>query len=394
MNKTTIVASFAVVAGLLAETARSDQLLVIDSPFLGTASRVISCTEDQHQLSLEAALLAMAPEGWNIGAICSGEASVLSYGPPDAPGWSGGTEWTIKAPAECSDQWGWELNAEALQFGPIRRLVFHTDDHVFRLQHDICEPRPFGSISGTMGGQWSQCAVADWGTYWTEPLLGDNLIANGDFELGNASFFTEYIYSPGDLTNEGWYDVLPDPIAAHPGAASYGDHTTGTGMMMAANGSPTPNVIVWQQTVSVEPTLTYNFCMWVSTWDASSPVPADLHVVLSGEEVLELDVLAPQIPGVWEQTCVTWQSGSDLLLQITITDNNLSKGSNDFALDDISLIRCLDIDGDGVVAIGDFLLVLAQWGPCPPNCIADLDGDGTVGILDFLLLLANWGPCP
>ena len=53
-----------------------------------------------------------------------------------------------------------------------------------------------------------------------------------------------------------------------------------------------------------------------------------------------------------------------------------------------------DVDGDGVVGIGDFLLLLAQWGPCPPNCIADLDGDGTVGILDFLLLLANWRPCP
>ena len=53
-----------------------------------------------------------------------------------------------------------------------------------------------------------------------------------------------------------------------------------------------------------------------------------------------------------------------------------------------------DVDGDGVVAIGDFLLVLAQWGPCPPQCLGDVDGDGEVGILDFLLLLANWGPCP
>ena len=53
-----------------------------------------------------------------------------------------------------------------------------------------------------------------------------------------------------------------------------------------------------------------------------------------------------------------------------------------------------DIDGDGSVDIGDFLLVLAQWGPCPPQCLGDVDGDGEVGILDFLLVLANWGPCP
>ena len=53
-----------------------------------------------------------------------------------------------------------------------------------------------------------------------------------------------------------------------------------------------------------------------------------------------------------------------------------------------------DVDGDGQVGIGDFLLVLAQWGPCPPNCLADVNGDGEVGILDFLTVLGAWGPCP
>jgi len=53
-----------------------------------------------------------------------------------------------------------------------------------------------------------------------------------------------------------------------------------------------------------------------------------------------------------------------------------------------------DIDGDGVVGIEDFLLLLGNWGPCPapPDlCLADLDGDGAVGITDFLLLLGSWG---
>ena len=53
-----------------------------------------------------------------------------------------------------------------------------------------------------------------------------------------------------------------------------------------------------------------------------------------------------------------------------------------------------DIDGDGIVGINDFLLLLAAWGPCdmpcPPACAADLDGDCVVGIIDFLTLLANW----
>ena len=53
-----------------------------------------------------------------------------------------------------------------------------------------------------------------------------------------------------------------------------------------------------------------------------------------------------------------------------------------------------DLDGDGIVGINDFLMLLAAWGlcdqPCPPSCAADLDGDCNVGIIDFLLLLANW----
>ena len=52
-----------------------------------------------------------------------------------------------------------------------------------------------------------------------------------------------------------------------------------------------------------------------------------------------------------------------------------------------------DLDGDGLVGINDFLLLLAAWGPCPTPpaiCPADLDNDGMVGINDFLILLALW----
>ncbi len=49
-----------------------------------------------------------------------------------------------------------------------------------------------------------------------------------------------------------------------------------------------------------------------------------------------------------------------------------------------------DLDGDGTVGIGDFLIVLGFWGG--PQ--GDIDGDGTTGIEDFLLVIGNWGPCP
>ena len=54
-----------------------------------------------------------------------------------------------------------------------------------------------------------------------------------------------------------------------------------------------------------------------------------------------------------------------------------------------------DLDGDGVVGIQDFLLLLGAWGPCPapcpPSCADDLDNDCQVGVTNFLILLASWG---
>ena len=59
-------------------------------------------------------------------------------------------------------------------------------------------------------------------------------------------------------------------------------------------------------------------------------------------------------------------------------------GAFEFVLCDAS-----DLDGDGLVGINDFLLLLAAWGT--PD--ADGTGDGDTGIADFLLLLSQWGPC-
>jgi agmatine/peptidylarginine deiminase len=51
-----------------------------------------------------------------------------------------------------------------------------------------------------------------------------------------------------------------------------------------------------------------------------------------------------------------------------------------------------DVDGDGVVNVQDFLLLLAVWGSAGGP--ADVNDDGIVNVEDFLLLLAAWGACP
>ena len=91
------------------------------------------------------------------------------------------------------------------------------------------------------------------------------LLVNGDFELGNTGFSTDYIYSPGDVTPEGTYTVDTNPLANHPLFSPCGDHTTGTGNMMIVNGSVQPNRIVWSETVTVLPNRTYDFSGWATS---------------------------------------------------------------------------------------------------------------------------------
>jgi hypothetical protein len=60
-----------------------------------------------------------------------------------------------------------------------------------------------------------------------------------------------------------------------------------------------------------------------------------------------------------------------------------------------------DLNCDGVVDVLDLLILLDNWGACPPvergangkcgDCPADLNGDCSVDVLDLLILLDNWG---
>jgi hypothetical protein len=56
-----------------------------------------------------------------------------------------------------------------------------------------------------------------------------------------------------------------------------------------------------------------------------------------------------------------------------------------------------DLDGDGSVNVIDLLLLLVDWGQCPPApdpCPADVNDDGSVNVLDLMAMLGEWGPCP
>ncbi len=165
------------------------------------------------------------------------------------------------------------------------------------------------------------------------PAAMGNLIVNGDFEAGNTGFSTEFTHSPGQLTAAATYDVLANPSSAHGSAASYGDHTTGDGLMMAVNGSTDGNRVVWSQDVTVAANTPYTFGVWTSTWVSN----AGLRLLINGAEVGGV-FATPSTRGIWEQTTRGWDSGAATTASLSLVNVTNAYAGNDFAIDDLTFI--------------------------------------------------------
>lgn len=171
-----------------------------------------------------------------------------------------------------------------------------------------------------------------------QSLIPFNLVANGDFSLGNVGFTSSYIWSPPPSTIllEGDYSVYTDPHLVHLGFTSFGDHTTGTGNMMIINGGPTPTD-VWCETIPVLPNTNYNFSAWIAN-ASSVTVPPDVPILqfkINGV-LIGTPTTISSPPATWTNFFQVWNSGVNTVATICIYDLNTTPAGNDFALDDIS----------------------------------------------------------
>jgi hypothetical protein len=169
-------------------------------------------------------------------------------------------------------------------------------------------------------------------------VLSQNLLSNGSFELGNVGFFSGYTYAPSSNQGQREYALVSNPRPWNPGAFSMSDHTSGTGLMLAANGSSLATDILWRQVVSVQPNTTYLFGGWDASWGVlggnTDPSPANLRISING---LQLgDTAAPSQDGQWHQFSFQWLSGAATQASIEIRDLNTAFLGNDFALDDMT----------------------------------------------------------
>ncbi len=165
--------------------------------------------------------------------------------------------------------------------------------------------------------------------------VSGNLIYNGDFELGNTGFTTQYTYT-ADLSATRTIVVGVDPSFYNPIFVSYGDHPSGFGRMLIANGATDADVVVWEQTVSVLPNTRYAFFYWLSNCTDDDVRLAEIKCLINGVQVGI--GFAQATAGEWNFVSHRWNSGANSQATIRLINRNRAEVSNDFAIDDMGMI--------------------------------------------------------
>ena len=179
------------------------------------------------------------------------------------------------------------------------------------------------------------------------------------------------------LWPEGNYSIATSPQAVHPLFCSFGDHTTGSGRMLVANGRGGVIESVYARTVSgLTPGVQYKLSVWAA--GAYHDSPATLRFTLDGTPVggtLTAPAPAAFCPavatsGVWRQLTVTFTAQATQVA-INLQDTNLTLSGNDFAIDDIELVPL----AGGVTVFKDDFEVLSDYqyvAPLPAGTAAAL----------------------
>lgn len=169
-----------------------------------------------------------------------------------------------------------------------------------------------------------------------------NLLTNPDFELGNHGFSSDYEHnnnadrsSPDSALRSGQYILTSNPANHHPEAHSFGDFTTGEGMMLMTKGATASNLVVWRQSVAVEAGQTYAFTGWVAVWTSESfPI---LQFLANDLEFGVFGFPEPPRPGVWYNWYYEWQNDLHSVATLSIVNLNTSAVGNGSAIDALAL---------------------------------------------------------
>jgi hypothetical protein len=168
---------------------------------------------------------------------------------------------------------------------------------------------------------------------------GPNLIVNGDFEAGITGFTTDYSFS-ACVGAAATYNTIANPRTCNGAWCNMGDHTTGTGLMMVANGSTTVQNM-WCQTVAVSPGTTYNFSFWGANVCQTCGDTPRFRVRFNGVDNPDACSSITLPTCSWGKYNTRFTTGpAETSLTLCIQNVTLAAGGNDFGIDDVQLVVC------------------------------------------------------
>jgi len=239
------------------------------------------------------------------------------------------------------------LNAQCSQY-PI--LELGNDTVICAGNNFVLQiPNSYQNYNWSTGSTASSITISTGGLYTLEVTnVGNNLVVNGDFELGNSNFTSSYIYGTGGpwglLSNEGQFAVSTSPSLVHNNFSFCNDHTpTGPGNMLIANGSGVANTSVWCQTITVDPNTDYLFSAWFAN-ALNDPNVSNLQFFINDVQIGPIFSTSANACE-WTEFNDVWNSGISTSAQLCIRNQNTSVGGNDFVIDDITFRPvCLQTD--------------------------------------------------
>jgi len=187
---------------------------------------------------------------------------------------------------------------------------------------------------------------------------GAVVVPNGDFEAGNSGFTSAYNYGPNanDLSTLGvnTYSVVNNAQFSHSLFNSYGDHTTGQGLYLVANGATTANTTVYaSSSIAVIAGKSYTFGGFFSNAYADSPAQIDFLVSLDGGPATSIGTYTIAAgAGVWNGASFNFNSGTATSAVLSFVDLNLAGDGNDFGIDDITLTAVPEPATWGLMIVG------------------------------------------
>lgn len=241
--------------------------------------------------------------------------------------------------------------------GDILRLgVFPTPTiHVCNTQYIDQGQSATLSVSGadyyrweptaTLSSEWADEPIAKPTVSTTYTVHGYNAgdansVTAGDFEKGLDSrneFYTEMKWATKSA-QYGSY-IIDTDCRNMPGwsrTTNPGDHTSGSGYYMIADGFDHANGIIWQDTIDVIPGNDYVFSAWFISLYTSvqNKSYSKLQFFVNGEQIGDV-VESPHDLNTWRRYYEQWHNDSCTTAVLTIKNQNTDGAGNDFGLDDI-----------------------------------------------------------